>query len=119
MLSKSYYIYYMEIEKQNRIYKFVGDNIRLHRGLAKLTQDELAARVGLSRASIVNIEKARQQPSLHLLIEIAECLNIDLHDLIPRKALVKLEDILEEEELRILPEKDLTQLNRFLDSHLK
>jgi len=109
----------MDIDKQIRIYRFVGDNIKHYRSLSKMTQDELALRIGLSRASVVNIEKARQLPSLHLLIEIAESLGVGLHDLIPKQALVRLEDVLEEEEIRHLPEKDLSQLNKFLDSHRK
>jgi len=109
----------MDIDKQNKIYQFVGDNIKLYRGRSKMTQGELALKIGLSRASVVNIEKARQQPSLHLLIEIAENLGVELYDLIPKQALVRLEDVLEEEEIRQLPEKDLSQLNKFLDSHRK
>lgn len=43
----------------------------------------LSEAVGLSRASIVNIEAGRQCPTLHALWNIAVALEIEVHVLIP------------------------------------
>ncbi|UQR61591.1 helix-turn-helix domain-containing protein [Bradyrhizobium sp. C-145] len=48
-----------------------------------MTQEELARRVQLSRASITNIEKGRQRVLLHQLIEIADALDAKPSELMP------------------------------------
>jgi transcriptional regulator with XRE-family HTH domain len=48
-----------------------------------VTQEELARRVQLSRASITNIEKGRQRVLLHQLIEIADALDAKPSELMP------------------------------------
>jgi transcriptional regulator with XRE-family HTH domain len=51
----------------------------------KTSQEKLAKRLGISRASIVNIEAGRQHAPLHVLWQIAEELGTDLALLIPRR----------------------------------
>lgn len=56
------------------IYKMIGERIRDERQKKRLTQDELASRIGLKRASITNVERGRQQLLVHTLLQIAESL---------------------------------------------
>jgi DNA-binding XRE family transcriptional regulator len=47
----------------------------------KLSQQELADAVGLSRASVVNVERGRHRVQIHLLYEIARVLGVEPQDL--------------------------------------
>jgi Zn-dependent peptidase ImmA (M78 family)/transcriptional regulator with XRE-family HTH domain len=67
----------------NEIYLQIGEVIRSKRELSGLTQDELAARVGLTRTSITNIEKGRQRTQVHTLYAIAEVLRASPCDFLP------------------------------------
>lgn len=60
---------------QHTFYKNLGARIREVRG-AKLSQEQLAAAVDLTRTSIVNIESGRQKLLVHNLFRIAEVLGI-------------------------------------------
>jgi transcriptional regulator with XRE-family HTH domain len=60
-----------------RIYKDLGARIRgLRKGLGQ-TQERLAAQIGMSRASLANIEAGRQQVLVHHLFAVAEALQLD------------------------------------------
>ena len=59
------------------LYTEVGNNIRRYRRAVPRTQQEVAARVGLSRASLANIESGHQWVRLHHLYAIADALNLD------------------------------------------
>lgn len=67
----------------DEIYIQIGEVIRSKREVIGLTQDELAARVGLTRTSITNIEKGRQRTQVHTLYAIAEVLKTSLCDFLP------------------------------------
>ena len=69
--------------EQTYLYESVGDQIRQLRKRAGLNQEELAKKLNKSRVSIVNIEKGRQHPSLHLLIDLSKIFNVTLDDFIP------------------------------------
>jgi DNA-binding XRE family transcriptional regulator len=64
-------------------YVAVGRNIADLRRRQKLTQDALAQEVSLTRTSIVNIEKGKQQLLLHTLVQIAHALKAEPAELIP------------------------------------
>jgi len=66
-------------------YETIGTQIRDARISAGISQEDLAKKLDLTRASIINIEKGRHRPSLHLLLEIADFLMIDYTSLIPVK----------------------------------
>ena len=70
------------------LYKVVGNRIRAAReGRAKkVSQANLAKQLGISRASIVNIEAGRQHAPLGLLSEIAHALDTELVLLIPHRS---------------------------------
>ncbi|AGK57045.1 hypothetical protein HYPDE_26823 [Hyphomicrobium denitrificans 1NES1] len=68
---------------QNRqFYAEVGRLIAKARN-GRATQDHLAKRTGLTRTSIINIEKGRQQVYLHTLVDIASALEVPVSELIP------------------------------------
>jgi transcriptional regulator with XRE-family HTH domain len=67
------------------LYREVGRRLRQARETQGLSQEKLAGQLGLSRASIVNIEAGRQRAPLHLLWQISEALGTDLSLLIPRR----------------------------------
>lgn len=61
----------------------LGKHIRDARMKADISQDVLAQQLGLTRASIVNIEKGRQRPMIHTILELAVILNTNFNSLIP------------------------------------
>lgn len=70
--------------EQSKFYAILGSRIREARTQAKLKQETFATFLNLSRASIVNIEKGRQHPPIHLLWDIAKVLNIQVSELFPQ-----------------------------------
>ena len=70
----------MKENEQSFLYQSVGNQIRLLRKKSGFSQAELADALGLSRASVVNIEKGRQHPSLHLLIDLSRIFNVAITD---------------------------------------
>lgn len=61
----------------------LGSNIRGKRNERGLTQDQLAAFAGMTRASIANIERGEQTPGLYRLLLICSGLNCDLAEVLP------------------------------------
>ena len=59
------------------IYRELGRNIRRYRKGAHRTQQEVAIAIGISRASLANIEAGRQQVLVHHLYAIADALDLD------------------------------------------
>lgn len=65
-------------------YAAFGEAVALRRRQLKLKQEDLAGRVGLSRASIANIERGRQNVQLHHACDIAAALELArVDDLLP------------------------------------
>ncbi len=69
-------------EENRNFYSAVGQRIASCRN-GRLTQEALAARARLTRTSIINIEKGRQQILLHTLVDIANALSVSPIELIP------------------------------------
>lgn len=67
------------------INSYTGDAITKYRKRAKISQGDLADKVGISQSSIANIEAGRQLPPLTSLYVIATLLDVEVSDLIPRK----------------------------------
>ncbi|MCP1102122.1 putative transcriptional regulator [Aequitasia blattaphilus] len=55
--------------------------IHVWRAKKRMTQQELANRAGVSRQTIMQLEKNRYNPSLMLAQTIADVLDADIHDL--------------------------------------
>jgi DNA-binding XRE family transcriptional regulator len=64
-------------------YQAVGNNIKRYRTEQGVEQDTLATMLALTRASIINIEKGRQRPSLFQVCVIAQFLQISPMDILP------------------------------------
>jgi transcriptional regulator with XRE-family HTH domain len=74
------------MDERNREARFnagMGEKIRVLRHEAGLVQAQLAQMVGVSRASITNIEAGTQAPPPYRLARIAEALHVRVADLIP------------------------------------
>lgn len=62
----------------------LGQNLRAARRDANLTQEQLAALVGVSRALIASIEAGYVNVSIKRLVGLADALGIDLCGLVSR-----------------------------------
>jgi transcriptional regulator with XRE-family HTH domain len=65
------------------IYGPMGALIGQRRKQLKFTQEQLAPRVGMSRASLANVERGRQKVLVHQLLAIAHALNVRPETLLP------------------------------------
>lgn len=74
----------MTESNKNLFYRELGASILQARRNMGISQEVLGEKVGLSRASIVNIEKGRQAPPLHILWVLADILNTDISSFIPK-----------------------------------
>jgi transcriptional regulator with XRE-family HTH domain len=75
------------------IYRLVGSRIAARRKELRLKQVEVAAQIGLTRASLANIEKGRQKVMLHQIYRIAEALRSEtILDLVPTRFSTDLSD---------------------------
>jgi transcriptional regulator with XRE-family HTH domain len=77
----------MDHADREALYQAVGERIRQtrERQPGKVSQAALAAKLGVSRASIVNIEAGRQHAPLSLLWMVAQNLDVELASLIPSR----------------------------------
>lgn len=64
-------------------YGRLGRLLRERRIQKGVTQQGLAFHLGLSRTSVVNIEKGRQHPAVHQLAHAADYLGCSFADLVP------------------------------------
>lgn len=99
-------------------YREFGEILRARRKSAGLTQGEVAARVGLQRTSITNMEKGRQHVQLHQLFRLASAVGAQPEELLPSAGagadeLMSLEAI---DELRDASSEDRAMVARVLRS---
>jgi len=67
--------------EEELFYKLLGSKITSERNRFGITQEKLGEILGLSRVSIVNLEKGKQKPSVYQLYRIANKFNISLDSL--------------------------------------
>ncbi len=72
----------------NQLYREFGRLLKARRKDAQLTQDDVANKVGLVRTSITNIERGRQQVSLHTLYALADAVGVAPQELMPSKSIL-------------------------------
>jgi transcriptional regulator with XRE-family HTH domain len=91
----------------SKLYRDLGEMVSRRREALGLTQKDLAVEVGLSRASIANIETGRQKVMLHQIFNLASALQLSAADLLPqvnvssvRPSTLKLPDDLSTEQKR-------------------
>ncbi len=64
--------------------KKVGDEFKIHRQNAKLSQEELAKLINTSQQNISRWEKGEVEPSISFCVALADYYGISLDDLIGR-----------------------------------
>lgn len=69
---------------ENSLYIEIGKRIYRSRKTAGITQKDLANQIGLTRTSIVHIEKGEQKIPIDKLYKIAHILAVDLFYLLPK-----------------------------------
>ncbi|UGY05760.1 helix-turn-helix domain-containing protein [Bradyrhizobium quebecense] len=66
------------------IYRIVGANLAARRKELRLKQSEVADQIGLTRASLANMERGRQKILLHQIYRLAAALKMNsITDLVP------------------------------------
>ena len=60
----------------------IGKNIKQLRLQQKMTQDELAERLFVTRQTVSNYETGKSKPDVDMLVKISEVFNVDMHQLI-------------------------------------
>lgn len=68
-----------EIEKKKRV---LSGNIKHYRKLRRISQQALANMCGLHRTYISDLENAKCNPTLSVLMVMADCLGVSLADLL-------------------------------------
>jgi transcriptional regulator with XRE-family HTH domain len=61
----------------------IARRVRAARKRCGWTQSQLAEKIGMSRATIANIEICNQNPTIHTLTDIAEALGVAVGALLP------------------------------------
>lgn len=74
---------YLHHMNPDPIYRHIGAVVRDRRKLLRMTQDKLARRLAISRASLANIETGRQRLLVHQLYRLAAELGLRPSDLLP------------------------------------
>jgi putative transcriptional regulator len=60
----------------------INNNVRTHRFMnGEITQEELAKKVGVTRQTIVAIEKGKYSPSLELAFKLSRVFNVKIEDI--------------------------------------
>ena len=68
---------------EQQFYKKFGRNIKDLREKAGLTQDQLAKKLDLTRASVSNVEVGKQSVLAHRIPDFARALDVQIADLFP------------------------------------
>ena len=66
------------------LYRQLGQLVKERREALRLSQQDLSATIGVSRAWVANMETGRQRVSVHYLYRIAETLKMEVHELLPK-----------------------------------
>lgn len=66
------------------LYEVVGERIRFEREKLKISQSRLSKDLGISRASVSNIEVGRHQIPLSNLYVLSNIFKIDIQELLPK-----------------------------------
>lgn len=82
----------MDQHQEQQYYYQLGMNIQEARKAAGVSQEILANKVAISRTSIVNIEKGRHRIAAHMLVLIAEALEVKIDTILPSRTAVNTGD---------------------------
>ena len=67
------------------VVQLLGRNVRLHRKLRGLTQEELAHRAEMERSYVSDLERGERNPSVRALGRLAAALKIEPKELLDQK----------------------------------
>jgi transcriptional regulator with XRE-family HTH domain len=68
------------------IYRSFGRTVAQRRRAISKTQEQVAREIGLSRASLANIERGSQKVFLHQIIALTQALELEsVHEIVPSK----------------------------------
>jgi transcriptional regulator with XRE-family HTH domain len=98
----------------DELYRLFGEAVHLSRRRAHMTQEDLANRVRLTRTSITNIEKGKQNVSIRMLYDLAAALKKRPEELLPPLEELSMDAIKQKK----LEEIELTARNRELVDRL-
>ena len=59
----------------------IRNHVRRHRRLREWTQEELGTRVGVTRQTIISIERGKYNPSVGLALRMAQAFGISVEEL--------------------------------------
>jgi putative transcriptional regulator len=59
----------------------VENHVRRHRRLREMTQQDLADRIGVTRQTVLSIERGKYNPSVGLALELACAFGVRVEDL--------------------------------------
>src|SRR5260221_694169 len=79
-----------------------------------VSQSALAEAVGLSRASIANIERGHHRVQIHVLYDIAVALGVEPHELLPHPRVHKSERAIPHDIGRVLSPKEQAAVQPFV-----
>ena len=65
--------------------QYVGNQIKLYRKEAKMTQKELGEKIGVKHNTISDYERGKISPEQDMLFALSDALNIKVDDLFPQK----------------------------------
>lgn len=97
----------MKPSQHNLIYMEIGKRVQEQRKRKKYNQEQLATGIGLTRTSIVNIEKGRQCMTIENLLKCCAVLSCEPKDLLPptpkavAKELVKVKRVVTSKTLEV------------------
>lgn len=66
------------IEKQDLVRKNIVKQYIAYRKMKKLTQEDLAGIMGIKRPNISRFETGQYNPSLDMLVKMAECMDLEI-----------------------------------------
>jgi len=69
------------------VVRLLGANVRHHRKLKGLSQEELGLRAGMERSYVSDLERGVRNPSVKALGRLAEALAVPPHQLLSPEAL--------------------------------
>ena len=98
--------------------KAIGQRIKQAREAKRLTQEQLAEKVGLSASHISVIERGIKSPRLETLVEILNILKVDANSILSDVLSVSNEIVssLLSDKLSVLPETQQRKILRVLDT---
>jgi putative transcriptional regulator len=62
------------------------NKLKVYRAMYDLTQEALAQKLGITRQTVLSVEKEKYDPSLELAFKIADLFNVTIEDIFSYKA---------------------------------